>query len=281
MEGDGSLDGQAGSPGDGLDSGDTPSDAGDEADTSDPEDAARSLDGDANDAHPDDAGGSTPREAGVLTGAIDVTDLSKMILLGSAAIGDAGLALTPEVSGAVGAAYLGTPYPVSASTSFAVSFSFHVSGTLARKGDGFAFLWHNDPRRSESLGAPGGALGYGGITPSVIIEFDVLANAYDARGNQVAITTNGDHMTAIAEAAAPFSLDDGATHFGWIDYQAATNTLSVFVADAAQRPPTALVTTRLDLHATLGSLAFMGFSAACGNAVEVVIIESLFIEYRP
>jgi hypothetical protein len=109
---------------DDADAGETPADA--EAatdadlDASDPIDGAPSLDGEAADGTTGDA---MARDTGPATGAIDVTDLSRVILVGAAAIGAGGLVLTPEVQGAAGAAYLGVPYPIDAATSFVVSFS--------------------------------------------------------------------------------------------------------------------------------------------------------------
>jgi hypothetical protein len=88
-------------------------------------------------------------------------------------------------------------------------------------------------------------------------------------------------MSAIAETGAPFMLDDGATHYAWVEYDGSTNRLSVSLANTAQRPLTALVTATVDLYAILGSSAFLGFSASCGNAVELAVIESLSIDYRP
>jgi hypothetical protein len=51
--------------------------------------------------------------------------------------------------------------------------------------DGVVFVLHNDPRGTTALGAAGGPLGYGGITPSVGLLFNIFGTA------GIAFRTNG------------------------------------------------------------------------------------------
>jgi len=219
--------------------------------------------------------------AGRVVRTIDVANASELVLAGAARIGSAELDLTPETKNIAGAAYVPTRYALSATTSFLVSFSFRLYGSSGPKGDGFAFLWQNDPRGTSALGAAGGGLGYSGITPSVVVEFDVQANSYDAGPNRISITTDGQYMTAIGDAPSPVPLSDGNTHYAWIEYNGATRTLSVDVGSTPTRPTTGTVSATVDLAATVGSSAYIGFTAACGSATEVNAIESFSIGYFP
>lgn len=69
--------------------------------------------------------------------------------------------------------------------SFAASFTYQdVDGAGA---DGTAFVLQNAPAGSSAVGTGGGGLGYGGMTPSFAIEFNIFAN--NTVG--VALRTNG------------------------------------------------------------------------------------------
>jgi len=121
-------------------------------------------------------------------------------------------------------------------------------------------------------------MGYAGISPSVVVEFDIFANVYDPGPNDVAITTNGQNTTALAHQFAPFPLDDGVTHYAWIDYQAGVQQVSVYLSNTPTRPSTALVSATVDLYTTVGSSAYIGFTAACGGANDDFALESLTLQ---
>jgi hypothetical protein len=106
----------------------------------------------------------------------------------------------------------------------------------------------------------------------------VFANVFDPGPNDVGIMTNGQNPTALAHQFAPFSLDDGATHYAWIDYEAAIQTVSVYLANTPTRPAAVLVSAPVDLYATVGSSAYVGFTAGCGGSNDYFAIESLTVE---
>lgn len=224
---------------------------------------------------------SSQPDAGSTTRIVDVTDPTQLVLSGAAQLGNGELDVTTNTRSVAGAAYLPNPYPIAPTTSFSVSFSFRLYGATGSTGDGFAVLWQNDPRGTAAIGPAGGALGYGGVSPSVDVEFDDLANSFDPSGNEIAITTNGQYTTALAYQSPPFGLADGTTHYVWVDYEASATTLSVYVANAAIRPSAALVTATVNLYAIVGSSAYIGFTAACGVSNEYAAIESFAVTYRP
>lgn len=223
-------------------------------------------------------GGAPPAiDAGNATLVVNLLDPAQTVRSGAAALGNGELDLTYASRDVAGAAYLPNPFTITPTTSFAVSFSFRIYGAVGQSGDGFAFLWQNDPRGTAAIGGTGDQLGYAGVSPSVVVEFDVWKNTYDPGPNDVAITTNGQNQTAIAHQFAPFALDDGAVHYAWIDYDAAVHTVSVYLSNASTRPAAALVSASVDLYTTVGSSAYIGFTAACGGSNDYQALQSLTI----
>jgi hypothetical protein len=210
---------------------------------------------------------------------IDLTNTSSTVVSGTAAIGSGEIDLTLATRDAAGAAFLPSPYVLTATTRFSVEFSFRCSSTSGQAGDGIALVWQNDPRGSAALGEAGGGLGYGGITPSVDVEFDVFGNSYDPGGNEITITVDGNYMTYTAHAPAPYVMSDGATHFAWVDYDGATKMLSVYAGDTTTRPASAVVETTMDFSAVLGNQAYLGFTAGTGTTKEVHAIQSVTVLY--
>lgn len=233
------------------------------------------------------SGGSAGREAGPPptgdggTTIVDVTDPAQTVRTGAATIGAGELDITSAVKNQAGAAYVPTPYTIGPSTSFTIHFSFRIHDPNGQNGDGFAFLWQNDPRGTAAIGAAGSTLGYDPISPSVVVEFDTFGNTFDPGGRNVGIMLNGDSRTPIANQFPAFDFADGNTYFAWIEYAGATNTLSVYLAPVDVRPATALVSATVDLYGTVGSQAYVGFTAGTGVSTAYHAILSLSVDYMP
>ena len=101
--------------------------------------------------------------------------------------------------------------------------------------DGICFAFQ---QQSTSAGSLGGGLGYGGITPSVAVEFDTYQNGWDPAYCHTAIEKNGDvdHTDGSGnQLAAPVQLDpanpnlpDGNWHNMEIIWDPTTKTISVY-----------------------------------------------------
>lgn len=101
--------------------------------------------------------------------------------------------------------------------------------------DGICFVFQ---QQSTSAGSTGGGLGYGGITPSVAVEFDTYQNGWDPPFCHTAIEKNGDvnHTDGSGnQLAAPVQLDpanpnlpDGNWHNMEIIWDPTTTTISVY-----------------------------------------------------
>ncbi len=188
-------------------------------------------------------------------------------LNGSAYLNSGVLLLTPNTGNQAGSAFLKSPLPISATTSFTTRFVFRMNGT-GDGADGMTFVLQN--QAATALGALGGGLGYQGITPSLAVEIDTHAGTGDPNGNHLGILTNGNVTTHLATHNAAFDLENGGAHTLWIEYDGPAKTLRVFLAqgNVATRPATAVMTrTSIDLPTLLGPAAWIGFTGATGGSI--------------
>ncbi len=159
-------------------------------------------------------------------------------------------------------------------TSFAISMhdsTCCIVGTL-KPADGMSFLLQSKgPTAGEGLG---GSLGYGGIAPSIAVEFDTYVNAGDPAADHVGINIEGntlDHLQcasypgpiAPCSATLPVPLY-GAPVYGWVDYDAGSQHLKVYVSSATTKPAAPVLDAPVSM-APLGAVAWAGFTAATGS----------------
>lgn len=170
--------------------------------------------------------------------------------------------------------------------SFATSFALAmhdstccVVGTL-KPADGMAFVLQNKgPTTGEGTG---GSLGYGGIAPSVAVEFDIFTNVGDPPSDHIGIVSDGNttsHLQCASYAgpappcagSLPFPLY-GAPVYAWVDYDATSQHLKVYASQTPAKPAAALLDSPISM-AGLGASAYVGFTAATGshNAVHDVL----------
>jgi hypothetical protein len=148
---------------------------------------------------------------------------------------------------------------------FSTKFTLNMASS-GFNGDGMAFVIH--PGRAGKQGRGGGALGYGGIESSVIVEFDVFDNGnFDINDNHIGIHTEGRFRPSLAALDPNFSMLDRKFRV-WVDYTPGNTTLSVYVNRANQKPISPLIASSgVDLDAITGAdRARAGFTAATGGA---------------
>ncbi len=176
-----------------------------------------------------------------------------------------GIELTPDQIFTRGSAFYGTPIQVNANTGFKSQFQFVLDGAAGTNGaDGFTFALQNSPEASRALGSVGSYVGIGAVGNSLAVQFDTFKNAADTVENTVSIVRNGDVFAPLATQAVPFDLNNGASYSAWVEYDGLTNQLTVFLSDGTAKPPTAILTTPIDLLDVVGNQAFIGFTAAAG-----------------
>jgi hypothetical protein len=198
----------------------------------------------------------------------DFSDVSALTLNGSAAqtLGNA-LELVPSLDTQAGTAFLTAPVSFNSTTGFSTAFEFNVTTSPGDPTDGFTFLLQNDAAGVNALGGGGQGLGYVGLSPSVAVAF---------RGrdpNFIGVITGGVDPAALPTAFQPTGYYSGTqgefynqNEFVWIDYNALSHNLSVYLSTGSTKPGTAIMSTTVDIFGTLGSQAFVGFSAGNGGA---------------
>jgi glucose/arabinose dehydrogenase len=203
-------------------------------------------------------------------------------LNGSAAQVGSVLRLTPETVSQAGSAFFTTPLAIDGNTSFSTRFQFRLSGGQGTGGaDGFVFMLQNSAAGVSSLGGIGGALGYG-AERSIAIEFDTYQNGTTETGNnQISLLRNGDPINAVVAVDSSIDLNNGAPINTWIDYNAATDELRVFISSTTTKPTTATLTTTVDLAAIVGNQAYAGFSGGTGGLVNNQDIENWELTTTP
>ncbi|MFC1806303.1 hypothetical protein ACFL09_04900 [Planctomycetota bacterium] len=142
-------------------------------------------------------------------------------------------------------------------------------------GTGFVFVLQGEA--AEALGLQSGgcmAYGeddryppYGGITPSVAVEFDMAQNNYenfwDPNHNHIGIDVNAN-MVSLATANPPGTMMDGAVWYVWLDYDGST--LDVYISTSDTKPASPTLSYAIDIPAILGATeAHIGFASATGS----------------
>ncbi len=155
--------------------------------------------------------------------------------------------------------------------SFTASFIYQtVSG--AGGADGATFCIHNDPRGAAAIGAGGGGLGYGTITPSVALGLNIYAS--NTRGIRL---LQGGALPA-AGAGAFTAIDPvligGNANPVQVDLAYAAGILTAAFKDTVSG---ATYTTNItvDIPGIVGSsFAYVGFTGGDGGAVSTQVISN-------
>ena len=191
------------------------------------------------------------------------------------------LRLVPALNGQAGSANSNNVVDV---TTFSTCFTFRLTdpgGILSctltppikanheTGADGFTFVIHNDAAGATALGGAGGSLGYGGITPSVAVEWDTWFNGGlepQCDSNHLGINVNGSLVSVAALHVGP-RFDNGGLWFGWIDYDGVT--LEVRTNQTGVKPAAPALSHAINIPATIGAnTGHVGFTAATGAARE-------------
>ena len=185
------------------------------------------------------------------------------------------LLLTPAKQSQAGTAFTTKSIPFNPKYRFSTFFQFKMTDPgAAGAADGIAFVLQT--QGANALGGDGESMGYGGIAPSVAVEFDTWQNSFDINGNHVAILTDGqlndiDPQTPYGvsncqPSAGIFGcMSNGDLWSVWIDYDGTD--LNVAIADNSTVRPANLISYPIDIHRILGqSSAFVGFTAGTGAA---------------
>lgn len=194
----------------------------------------------------------------------DFTDTTRneLIQLNNAEIKESFLRITPAEINKSGSAFYRDRVSLADERSFSTYFTLKMHGGTGA--DGITFAIQTD---SNTAGTTGSGLGYGGIKPSIGIEFDTFSNEGEPDGNHVGINKDGNVNSTVENSEDPgFTLDDGKIH-AWVDYDGNNDKLSVYVSQTADRPNEPLITKNIDLTEILDmNEVYVGFTAATGGS---------------
>lgn len=176
-----------------------------------------------------------------------------------------------SLQGQAGSAFWHNPYVLGPNSDFRAEFTFRIHPADSSGGvqsDGLTFVI---ARSTSALGVAGGDLGYGGISPSVAIEFDVHANGWDSNDSHVAVLKNGDVQNHLAQRPTALRLDNGHKWRAIVNYLGQTDFLTVDLVDL-ERPDIGSVglSTIINIAEIMGCgsagcvNSFFGFTAATG-----------------
>jgi hypothetical protein len=210
----------------------------------------------------------------------DFADTTGLQINGTAAATDVAgrtvMQLTPPQGGAGGSVFSTQAIALTNDYSFSTRFTFNIGSNGETPwgpigADGIAFVLQTV---SNSVGGTGGALGYGGISPSVEVEFDTYSNASDpgfngslTDNNHIAIMQNGDYTNHLAYAivSPTLQLSGGYDITAFIDYNGATNLMQVRWSTDGLRPDAAGLSYSIDLASLFGTdPVYAGFSGSTG-----------------
>lgn len=190
------------------------------------------------------------------------------------------LRLTPPVANTGGSAYGTQAITLANNYSFSTRFTFNIHdndidpvfGTIGA--DGIAFVIQP---LDNSLGGLGGGMGYFGIDPSFVVEFDSYNNPdFDpapavtgsrTEGDHIAVMLNGNSANHLAHAmtSPALELNGGQDITAFIDYDGANKLLEVRWSADGLRPAAAGIRYTIDLASLFGTAAvYLGFSASTG-----------------
>jgi hypothetical protein len=185
------------------------------------------------------------------------------------------LRLTDAVPNDSGSAFLSQRIWLNNQASFSAAFQFEISkpgGISDMDGpgaDGLAFVVQT---KSDKVGGAGGSMGYGGVSPSVAVEFDTYQNSSsgDADGNHVGVNINGA-LTSDVQAPVRERMNDGGIRYAWLDYDGSLQTMEARIARTPDRPTLPIVSmTQIDLPKNLGRAdVYVGFASATGGAYNI------------
>jgi hypothetical protein len=181
------------------------------------------------------------------------------------------LRLTPAEQQKSGTAFSETEIQTTASFEAEFELLMHESNPSTGYGpaDGMGFVL--EPGSAAAVGEPGGDLGFAGITPSADVEYDIFNDYFynppDPAVPYVSFMKDGNVLEHLAESETPLKFElYGAPVWSWVDYDAATNSLSVYAAPTDTKPATPLFQYTVDLAELLGSAyTYAGFTAGTGS----------------
>jgi hypothetical protein len=202
--------------------------------------------------------------------------VANLTLNGNAAQVGNVLRVVPAAYYNAGSAYYNSP--VATTDSFETTFQFllhDATGAFLGPADAVTFTLQN--QGLQALGPAGGWLGIPTTPASFTValrDYSYNASCAHVAGSTVGVITypNANPAptfcpAASTQVAAPFSLYNTPVT-AWIDYDAGSHSLAVFLSTTSTKPAAPVLTTTVNLSTLLGPSAYIGFTAATGSGYQ-------------
>jgi hypothetical protein len=145
--------------------------------------------------------------------------------------------------------------------------------------DGITFCMQNSPEGTNALGAPGGDLGYTGITPSAAFEMNLYVNAVHG-GVGILLETNGivsSFGNSGYTSTAPVNIASGDNIYVRLYYL--HGVMNVLLVDPSV-PATYTTSYSINLPAVVGNgSAYIGFTGSDGGVSSIQTVSNLLYSY--
>jgi hypothetical protein len=146
---------------------------------------------------------------------------------------------------------------------FSTTFTLQNQSGPAGSADGAAFVIQSDPRGLTALGGAGGAVGYGGITNSVAVLFDLYSSGSHASTTKLLLNGSTDRTGAIDMGPSGITLGNGDPLQVTLTYDGTT--LTETVTDTATHATFSHNYTVNLAQVIGGTAAYVGFSGGTGG----------------
>jgi autotransporter-associated beta strand protein len=151
-----------------------------------------------------------------------------------------------------------SPDTVSFAEGFTTTFAYTAGGN--RAADGFAFVVQG--AGPNAVGGPGGLLGYGGITNSAAVEFNIYTGGGSPVGTNYAVGTTGGYIPS-----APVNLGSGDPILITVTYDPLAATVTETLLNRRTQESYSNTFSGVDFGAAVGSTSgYVGFTGSTGGA---------------
>jgi len=158
---------------------------------------------------------------------------------------------------------------------FVASFIYQANGGA----DGATFCVQNSPSGTSALGAPGGDLGYTGITPSAAFEMNIYTNATHG-GAGILVQTNGNignFSNSGYISTAPVNIGSGDSIYVRLYYL--QGVMNILLVDSSVST-TYTANFAIDIPAAVGNgSAYIGLTGSDGGVASIQTVSNLLYSY--
>ena len=200
----------------------------------------------------------------------DLQQFNNWISAGTGAVVSSNaLKLTDGNGNEANAFWYPSPLDLASTDSFTIEFSYTASGT--RQADGITLAFQTQGTRA--LGAPGGALGYAGISgPTAAYQINIY-NGYTQGSNFVTTNTTQSYLST-----GQVFFNSGNTIQVQLVFDTDSNTVTETLTDTVTGATFTRSYSDIDLTELLGSVCYVGFTGGDGGETSIQTVSNFSLK---